>query len=137
MQHSLKILIVVQIGLSASTIASSFGKVIQENKDLSDYRREDIALSLLRMISYNIGQVGWKMLFDKMFQCPLRNHSSRHGSSRYGLGNVSAVLSTKCSSQVAYLNALRYGLKRIFFGGFFIRGHAYTMDTMSFAIRFW
>ncbi|KAH9301546.1 hypothetical protein KI387_013129, partial [Taxus chinensis] len=84
----------LKIGLSASTIASSFGKVVSENKDLADYRREDIALSLLRMISYNIGQI-------------------------------------------AYLNALRYGLKRIFFGGFFIRGHAYTMDTISFAVHFW
>ncbi|CAM6128447.1 unnamed protein product [Calypogeia fissa] len=83
-----------KIGLSASTIASSFGKVIVGDKDLEDYRREDLALSLLRMISYNIGQI-------------------------------------------AYLNALQYGLKRIFFGGFFIRGHAYTMDTMSFAINFW
>ena len=46
-----------QIGLSASTIASSFGKTISENKELSDYRPEDISLSLLRMISYNIGQV--------------------------------------------------------------------------------
>ncbi|KAL3694172.1 hypothetical protein R1sor_007823 [Riccia sorocarpa] len=83
-----------KIGLSATTIASSFGKVISGDKDLSDYRREDLALSLLRMISYNIGQI-------------------------------------------AYLNALQYGLKRIFFGGFFIRGHAYTMDTISFAINFW
>jgi hypothetical protein len=39
--------------------------------------------------------------------------------------------------QLAYLNALRYGIKRIFFGGFFIRGHPYTMDTISYAIRFW
>jgi pantothenate kinase len=46
-----------QIGLSASTIASSFGRTISENKELSDYRPEDISLSLLRMISYNIGQV--------------------------------------------------------------------------------
>ena len=46
-----------QIGLSASTIASSFGKVTSANKDLEDYKREDIALSLLRMISYNIAQV--------------------------------------------------------------------------------
>ncbi|OEL19971.1 Pantothenate kinase 2, partial [Dichanthelium oligosanthes] len=83
-----------KIGLSASTIASSFGKIISENKELSDYRPEDISLSLLRMISYNIGQI-------------------------------------------SYLNALRYGLKRIFFGGFFIRGHAYTMDTISFAVNFW
>ncbi|GMP33746.1 hypothetical protein CsSME_00006931 [Camellia sinensis var. sinensis] len=83
-----------KIGLSASTIASSFGKAISENKDLQDYRPEDISLSLLRMISYNIGQI-------------------------------------------SYLNALRFGLKRIFFGGFFIRGHAYTMDTISFAVQFW
>ncbi|XP_075503373.1 pantothenate kinase 2 isoform X2 [Primulina tabacum] len=83
-----------KIGLSASTIASSFGKTISENKELEDYRPEDISLSLLRMISYNIGQI-------------------------------------------SYLNALRFGLKRIFFGGFFIRGHAYTMDTISFAVHFW
>lgn len=31
----------------------------------------------------------------------------------------------------------RYNLNRIFFGGFFIRGHPYTMETISFAIRFW
>ncbi|KAL3501181.1 hypothetical protein ACH5RR_035630 [Cinchona calisaya] len=39
--------------------------------------------------------------------------------------------------QIAYLNALHFGLKRIFFGGFFIRGHAYTMDTISVAVDFW
>ncbi|KAG4172450.1 hypothetical protein ERO13_A12G274200v2 [Gossypium hirsutum] len=83
-----------KIGLSASTIASSFGKAISDKKELQDYRPEDISLSLLRMISYNIGQI-------------------------------------------SYLNALRFGLKRIFFGGFFIRGHAYTMDTISFAVHFW
>ncbi|KAI9384571.1 hypothetical protein POPTR_012G081600v4 [Populus trichocarpa] len=83
-----------KIGLSASTIASSFGKAISEKKELTNYRPEDISLSLLRMISYNIGQI-------------------------------------------SYLNALRFGLKRIFFGGFFIRGHAYTMDTISFAVHFW
>ncbi|KAI3673513.1 hypothetical protein L6452_39635 [Arctium lappa] len=83
-----------KIGLSALTIASSFGKAISENKEIEDYRPEDISLSLLRMISYNIGQI-------------------------------------------SYLTALQLGIKRIFFGGFFIRGHAYTMDTISFAIQFW
>lgn len=83
-----------KIGLTSTTIASSFGKAISENKELEDYRSEDVARSLLRMISNNIGQI-------------------------------------------AYLNALRFGLKRIFFGGFFIRGHAYTMDTISVAVNFW
>lgn len=57
--------LILQIGLSASTIASSFGKTISENKELGDYRPEDISLSLLRMISYNIGQVG----YDDMMNC--------------------------------------------------------------------
>ncbi|KAI7754072.1 hypothetical protein M8C21_009587 [Ambrosia artemisiifolia] len=48
-----------KIGLSASTIASSFGKAISENKEIEDYRPEDISLSLLRMISYNIGQISY------------------------------------------------------------------------------
>ncbi|KAL6969448.1 Pantothenate kinase 2, mitochondrial [Sarracenia purpurea var. burkii] len=39
--------------------------------------------------------------------------------------------------QISYLNALRFGLKRIFFGGFFIRGHALTMDTIAVAVHFW
>lgn len=82
------------IGLSANTIASSFGKVLYEDKDVSGYSPADMAMSLCRMISYNIGQL-------------------------------------------AYLNAKRYNLSRIFFGGFFIRGHPYTMETISFAIRFW
>ncbi|KAE9454613.1 hypothetical protein C3L33_13482, partial [Rhododendron williamsianum] len=84
----------MKIGLTSTTIASSFGKAISENKELGDYRPEDISRSLLRMISNNIGQI-------------------------------------------SYLNALRFGLKRIFFGGFFIRGHAYTMDTISVAVHFW
>ncbi|CAI9300102.1 unnamed protein product [Lactuca saligna] len=84
----------LKIGLSSTAIASSFGKAISENKELEEYKPEDVARSLLRMISNNIGQI-------------------------------------------AYLNALRFGLKKIFFGGFFIRGHAYTMDTISVAVDFW
>jgi hypothetical protein len=38
---------------------------------------------------------------------------------------------------LAFLNAKRYGISRVFFGGFFIRGHRYTMDVISYAIRFW
>ncbi|TXG56284.1 hypothetical protein EZV62_017597 [Acer yangbiense] len=83
-----------KIGLSSTTIASSFGKAISNTRELEEYKPEDIARSLLRMISNNIGQI-------------------------------------------AYLNALRFGLKRIFFGGFFIRSHAFTMDTISVAVNFW
>lgn len=39
--------------------------------------------------------------------------------------------------QIAYLNAIRYGLKRIYFGGFFIRDHPITMGCISYAINYW
>jgi len=39
--------------------------------------------------------------------------------------------------QIAYLNAQVHGLKQIYFGGCFIRGHSITMDTLSYAINYW
>ncbi|EGC35817.1 hypothetical protein DICPUDRAFT_54979 [Dictyostelium purpureum] len=86
-----------KIGLSSDTIASSFGKIIYKNPDgekLDDIKKEDIAQSLLKMVSNNIGQI-------------------------------------------AYLNSQRYGLNKIYFGGFFIRDHPNTMQRISFAIDFW
>lgn len=38
---------------------------------------------------------------------------------------------------IAYLEAEKHNIKKIYFGGFFICGHPITMNTLSFAIRFW
>ena len=99
------------LGLSASTIASSFGKVFRwdrrsaspeqadDARTASERRRarfsqEDICRSLLYAISNNIGQI-------------------------------------------AHMNAEKYRLDRVYFGGCFIRGHQATIATLSYAIRFW
>jgi type II pantothenate kinase len=85
-----------KIGLKSTTIASSFGKVIKcppEDRKKS-FKQEDIAVSLLYLVSNNIGQI-------------------------------------------AYLNAQAHGIQRIFFSGFYISGHAITMNTLSYAISFW
>ena len=39
--------------------------------------------------------------------------------------------------QIAYLNARLHGLTKIYFGGYFIRGHAMTMHTITYAINYW
>lgn len=46
-------------GLSASTLASSFGKVITSKRKLSDYKPEDLATTLLSAFTYNIAQVSF------------------------------------------------------------------------------
>ncbi|KAF8534219.1 fumble-domain-containing protein [Trichophaea hybrida] len=102
-----------KIGLKATTIASSFGKVfkkqteaitesevVMENGAASSNGRcgrfaaEDISRSLLYMVSNNIGQI-------------------------------------------AYLQAQNHNLQHIYFGGSFIRGHHQTMHTLSFGMRYW
>ena len=85
-----------KIGLKSTTIASSFGKVIKvPAKDRkSSFKQEDIAVSLLYLVSNNIGQI-------------------------------------------AYLNAQAHGISNIYFSGFYISGHAITMNTLSYAISFW
>uniref|UniRef100_A0A2N9EXE0 Pantothenate kinase n=1 Tax=Fagus sylvatica TaxID=28930 RepID=A0A2N9EXE0_FAGSY len=79
--------------LSASAIASSFGKVNGSRK-LSEYKVEDIAATLLRDFTYHI-------------------------------------------AQISYLVAALLGLKRIYFGGSYIRGHASTMDNISYGLNYW
>ncbi|KAJ1258511.1 hypothetical protein BS78_10G080800 [Paspalum vaginatum] len=81
-------------GLSTSTLASSFGKVITSKKMLTDYKPEDLASTLLSAFTYNI-------------------------------------------AQIAFLVASLLGLRRVFFGGSYIRGHRSTMENISYAIDFW
>jgi type II pantothenate kinase len=81
-------------GLSTSTLASSFGKVITSMKKLTDYRPEDIASTLLSAFTYNI-------------------------------------------AQISFLVASLLGLRRVFFGGSYIRGHKSTMENISYALDFW
>lgn len=38
---------------------------------------------------------------------------------------------------LASLYARLHGLKKIYFGGYFIRGHPVTMHTISFATSYW
>lgn len=85
-----------KLGLSSNTIASSFGKVVSESGkgEGSGFSNADVALSLLRMISYNIGHLG-------------------------------------------VMNALYHSVRHIFFGGYFIRGHPFTMETISIAVTYW
>ncbi|MGH0189574.1 UNVERIFIED_CONTAM: hypothetical protein FKN15_036550 [Acipenser sinensis] len=78
------------LGLTGDLIASSFGKSATADKEFS---KEDMAKSLLHMISNDIGQL-------------------------------------------ACLYAKLHNLSRVYFGGFFIRGHPVTMHTITYSIHF-
>jgi pantothenate kinase len=50
----------------------------------------------------------------------------------------SLLLSTSNDiGQIAYLQAKLHNLNKIYFGGYFIRGHPITMHTITYAINYW
>ncbi|KAK9462269.1 fumble-domain-containing protein [Lipomyces oligophaga] len=98
-----------RIGLKSSTIASSFGKVFKQRLE-SDEDDTDVD-----------GPV-------------------HEGNQRFKAEDISRSLLYAISNnigQIAYLQAQRYNLEHIYFGGSFIRGHPQTMNTLSYAIKFW
>lgn len=96
------------LGLKSTTIASSFGKVFRKDQDADD--------------STSRGQARQKRQerFKQEDICK---------SLLYAISNN--------IGQIAYMNAEKFGLDRIYFGGCFIRGHQATIATLSYAIRFW
>lgn len=111
-----------KIGLKSTTIASSFGKVFRKGARGRNFKPEDIARSLLYAVSNNIGQIAWVS-------------SSPPSRLRQSLLARQAGLSFLFECR--YMNAEKHNLHRIYFGGCFIRGHAATISTLSYAIRFW
>ena len=128
-----------KIGLKSTTIASSFGKVFkmkrQAENDAEDggglsngdreqidgiygsargFGPEDMSRSLLyavRFVLFNLTARTW--WFDRW-----STYSNNIG-------------------QIAYLQSEKHQLEDIYFGGSFIRGHRQTMNTLSYAIKFW
>jgi type II pantothenate kinase len=124
-----------KIGLKSSTIASSFGKVFRmkreaerEAEDSGGLRNGDSECSVSHSYTSN----------------PLApngsTHSSEFPSAPFWSADISRSLLYAISNnigQIAYLQSEKHSLSTIYFGGSFIRGHRQTMNTLSYAIKFW
>ncbi|KAB8338810.1 hypothetical protein FH972_021754 [Carpinus fangiana] len=110
-------------GLKADTIASSFGKVYKMKRQAETEAEDGSHLSN--------GTAGTAS--DEIEEnATLRNPFKPEDVSRSLLYAVSYNI-----GQIAYLQSCKHDLEHIYFGGSFIRGHRQTMNTLSYAIRFW
>ncbi|KAF7956077.1 hypothetical protein EAE96_004998 [Botrytis aclada] len=108
-----------KIGLKSSTIASSFGKVFRMKRE-AERSAEDSG-----------GQNNSE-----------EPSSSSHPAEEppFSHGDISRSLLYAISNnigQIAYLQSEKHSLSTIYFGGSFIRGHRQTINTLSYAIKFW
>ncbi|OTA87526.1 hypothetical protein M434DRAFT_375418 [Hypoxylon sp. CO27-5] len=116
-----------KIGLKSTTIASSFGKVFRMKRE-AEHEAEDTG-GLANGDDQNRRQQQQKP--EATTSC---------SRSRFSSADISRSLLYAISNnigQIAYLQSQVHGLSRIYFGGSFIRGHPQTMNTLSYAIKFW
>ncbi|KAK2751418.1 hypothetical protein FQN55_000692 [Onygenales sp. PD_40] len=106
-----------KIGLKSTTIASTFGKVFRM-KRLAERHAEDG-----EGLSHNESDS------DTDYSSSQFSHEDMSRSLLYAISNN--------IGQIAYLQSEKHKIKHIYFGGSFIRGHRQTMNTLSYAIRFW
>ncbi|KAJ8125646.1 hypothetical protein O1611_g7993 [Lasiodiplodia mahajangana] len=127
-----------KIGLKSTAIASSFGKVFRMKRGAENEAEDDGDVHDDHSLNHQI-----PCLPDKATttSTPSSQPKARaEASSRFDASDISRSLLYAISNnigQIAYLHSHIHGLSHIYFGGSFIRGHPQTMNTLSYAIRFW
>lgn len=106
-----------KIGLKSTTIASTFGKVFKM-KRMAERSAED-----------GEGLTNGDSSEDE------DNESARFRTEDMARSLLYAISNNIV--QIAYLQSEKHNLQHIYFGGSFIRGHTQTMNTLSYAIKFW
>ncbi|KAH8661908.1 fumble-domain-containing protein [Xylariales sp. PMI_506] len=117
-----------KIGLKSTTIASSFGKVFKMKREAENEAEDSGALA------------NGDDHFKHHGQDPGPAGAADAAASRFSAADVSRSLLYAISNnigQIAYLQSQIHNLSHIYFGGSFIRGHPQTMNTLSYAIKFW
>ncbi|AEO65299.1 8b4dee75-5109-4aa7-a055-5b8934580484 [Thermothielavioides terrestris] len=146
-----------KIGLKSTTIASSFGKVFrkkrqaeQEAEDSGGQRHKDHHRQSRQQQhqpqpsaphpSSQPSQPGQPSADEAGRPSQEQEGSSYDESRPFSAADISVSLLYAISNnigQIAFLQSQIHGLSHIYFGGSFIRGHPQTMNTLSYAIKFW
>jgi len=116
------------IGLKASTIASSFGKV-HHSDSANTWPGRASGLTTFLVLCCCIG--------PQCFQYAGNAEAARAHFSQADIAQSALFMVSNNIGQIAYLHAHKQGVQTIYFAGSFIRGHPDTMKTISYAINFW
>lgn len=136
-----------KIGLKSTAIASSFGKVFRMKREAEREAEDSGGLTNgdvdhLATAHLDDGQPPIITNGDSSISTSLNEDSTKTTSNTksFGASDISRSLLYAISNnigQIAYLQSEKHDLLNIYFGGSFIRGHKQTMNTLSYAIKFW
>ncbi|KAI2782195.1 fumble-domain-containing protein [Daldinia loculata] len=135
-----------KIGLKSTTIASSFGKVFRMKREAENEAEDMGGLSngddqnRRQQQKSSEQNSSTTSCSQTQQQRPTSSRASELALSRFSSADISRSLLYAISNnigQIAYLQSQVHDLSHIYFGGSFIRGHPQTMNTLSYAIKFW
>ncbi|XP_059469854.1 4'-phosphopantetheine phosphatase isoform X1 [Neocloeon triangulifer] len=78
--------------------------------------------------------------FGKAMHAQIQKDKSSETGSEYSEADIARSLLFTISNdigQIACLYAMMHNMPRVYFGGYFLRGHPLSMHTISFAINYW
>ncbi|KAH8171871.1 fumble domain-containing protein [Sarocladium implicatum] len=138
-----------KIGLKSTTIASSFGKVFRMKREAEAAaedsgglcNKDDDHTSPTATSNANTTTQPPPPT-PTLPEAPPQPSSdpSSSASTAFTSSDISRSLLYAISNnigQIAYLQSQIHNVSDIYFGGSFIRGHRQTMNTLSYAIKFW
>lgn len=128
-----------KIGLKSTAIASSFGKVFRMKQEAEREAEDNGGLS--NADSHHFAPRHDDPAGSPESTTPAPKITREEAiQSRFSASDISRSLLYAVSNnigQIAYLQSQIHNLNHIYFGGSFIRGHPQTMNTLSYAIKFW
>ena len=129
-----------KIGLKSTTIASSFGKVFRMKREQEVLGNAATSSSATQGQPQSQAQSQPSHQTESTASGETPTANTKSSNPLFSDADVSRSLLYAISNnigQIAYLQSQVHGLSSIYFGGSFIRGHPQTMNTLSYAIKFW
>ncbi|KOS18209.1 Pantothenate kinase [Escovopsis weberi] len=125
--------------LSLLTGARSFDDMLSV-AEAGDNTKVDMMVGDIYGADY--GKIGLKSSaiassFGKVFRLKLQEEARAAERATADISRSLLYAISNNIGQIAYLQSQIHNLSEIYFGGSFIRGHRQTMNTLSYAIKFW
>lgn len=129
-----------KIGLKSTTIASSFGKVFRKKRQAENEAEDSGGLGHKDRHRHPADHHDDSSHDDPTSSDSEDGPHNNGNTPPFSSADISRSLLYAISNnigQIAFLQSQIHDLSHIYFGGSFIRGHPQTMNTLSYAIKFW
>lgn len=124
---------------SLLTKAKGFDELLQLASE-GDHRNVDLLVKDIYGGDYSALGLTGGTIASSFGKAMHHGHSKSDGSPGFSEADIARSLLFTVSNdigQIASLYAMLHGLKKVYFGGYFLRNHPVSMHTISFAINYW